>query len=503
MTNKRDINNKRFIYTAVIGMALVMVILAFSTIWASRKTVSATDEAVSAVSSFYLEAMADQRARTVDNLINNNIEQMETALTVIRDEDIKSQEELRNILGKIKTLLSLNRFALVDENNIVYTQYTTYTGGSRYDFLSSDKLSERVINTVYMYGSSKQLCLAIPADGMKIMGKSFKACFVLIDIKDISNLLLLEDEDQENTYFALYTQTGGNLSGTELGMIGANDNLLDSTKNLLSQDTWEKMSADFREGKESSLTVVSNGRQETLCYAPVPNTGWMIAVLIHESVIHEQFREISESNRLVSQRLIIVTFLSMMILAGVLLFQYRRMSTAMLETEKETSKLFQSMANTDSMTGVRNKLAYTEYEANLNAMIRSGQLKEGLSVLVCDINGLKYVNDTKGHAAGDKLIIDACDLICVHFSHGAVFRIGGDEFAVILQGKAFEAMEETLAAFNSTVEKNIYTNGVVVAVGHSELKAEDRELHDVFERADHMMYQRKSQLKAMGAKVRD
>lgn len=114
MTNKRDINNKRFIYTAVIGMALVMVILAFSTIWASRKTVSATDEAVSAVSSFYLEAMADQRARTVDNLINNNFEQMETALTVIRDEDIKSQEELRNILGKIKTLLSLNRFALVD-----------------------------------------------------------------------------------------------------------------------------------------------------------------------------------------------------------------------------------------------------------------------------------------------------------------------------------------------------------------------------------------------------
>lgn len=161
------------------------------------------------------------------------------------------------------------------------------------------------------------------------------------------------------------------------------------------------------------------------------------------------------------------------------------------------------MANTDSMTGVRNKLAYSEYEANLNAMIRSGQLKEGLSVLVCDINGLKYVNDTKGHAAGDKLIIDACDLICVHFSHGAVFRIGGDEFAVILQGKAFEAMEETLAAFNSTVEKNIYTNGVVVSVGHSELKAEDRELHDVFERADNMMYQRKSELKAMGAKVRD
>ncbi len=62
MTNKKDSLNKRFVYPAVLGSALVMAILAFSTIWASRKTVSTTDEAVSAVSSFYLEAMADQRA---------------------------------------------------------------------------------------------------------------------------------------------------------------------------------------------------------------------------------------------------------------------------------------------------------------------------------------------------------------------------------------------------------------------------------------------------------
>ena len=54
MTNEKDSKNKRFVYTAVIGSALVMVILAFSTIWASRKTISTTNEAVSAVSSFYL-----------------------------------------------------------------------------------------------------------------------------------------------------------------------------------------------------------------------------------------------------------------------------------------------------------------------------------------------------------------------------------------------------------------------------------------------------------------
>ncbi|MCR5650812.1 MAG: diguanylate cyclase [Lachnospiraceae bacterium] len=394
----------------LIGGALVMVILAFSTIWASRKSISTTDEAVSAVSSFYLEAMADQRARTIDNLINNNFEHMNTALTVIRDEDIRSQEELRNMLGQIKTLLFLNRFALVDENNIVYTRYTTYSGGSRYDFLSSDKLNEKVINTVYMYGSSKQLCLAIPADGLEIMGKPFKACFVLIDIKDISNLLLLED--QGSTRFALYTKNGGNLSDTAIGPVDEDDNLLECAKDLVSQSAWEKMSTDFEEGNKGSLTIDLDGMKETLCYAPVPSTGWMIAVLIHDSVIHEQFREISENNHLISRILIMVTLLSMVFFAAALLYQSRRISRARLETEKENSRLFRSMANTDSMTGVRNKHAFSEYESNLNTMIREGELKNGIAVLVCDINGLKHVNDTQGHAAGDRLIQKACDLLC-------------------------------------------------------------------------------------------
>lgn len=500
MTNEKDRINKRFVYTAIIGSALVMLALTFSTIWASRKNLSATDEAVSAVSSFYLEAMADQRARTINNLINNNFEHMDKALTVIRDEDISSQEELRNVLGTIKTLLSLNRFALVDENNIVYTQYTTYTGGSRYDFLSSDKLSEKVISTVYMYGSSKQLCLAIPADGLEIMGKPFKACFVLIDIKDISNLLLFED--QGNTHFALYTKNGGNLSDTELGPVEAGENILDRTRGHLPQASWEKLSADFDKGNEGSLTLISNGIQETLCYAPVPDTGWMMAVLIHESVINEQFREISESSHLISRILIIVTLLSMMILATVLLLQLRKISRARLETERENSRMFRSMANTDSMTGVRNKHAYSEYERSLNNMIRSGELRSRIAVLVCDINGLKHVNDTQGHAAGDRLIKDACDLICEHFIHGAVFRIGGDEFVVVLHDKGYDTMDETLASINSEIEKNIRRGGVVISIGHSVLKEDDTQLDDVFERADNLMYERKQELKSMGAKTR-
>ena len=131
MMKKRKITGKTFAVTAAVGSILITVMLIINTIWASRQTVVATDQAVSAVSSFYLEAMADRRAKTITNLINNNFDHMEKALSIIDDEGIESQDELRITIGKIKSLLSLSRFALVDEDDIVYTQYTTYTGGSR------------------------------------------------------------------------------------------------------------------------------------------------------------------------------------------------------------------------------------------------------------------------------------------------------------------------------------------------------------------------------------
>ena len=154
---KKKITNRTIVLTAVIGSMLVVAMVMGNTLWASRQTGAATDEAVSAVSSFYLEAMADRRAKTITNHINSNFEQMEKAVALIKAEEIGSQEELRHNIGWVKSLLNLNRFALVDEDNIVYTQYTTYTGRSRHEFLADVQLNDRIITTVSVYGSSKQL----------------------------------------------------------------------------------------------------------------------------------------------------------------------------------------------------------------------------------------------------------------------------------------------------------------------------------------------------------
>ncbi len=226
-----------------------------------------------------------------------------------------------------------------------------------------------------------------------------------------------------------------------------------------------------------------------------------MVVLIRESVIRDRIRDISEKSLAMSKVQIAFTLIYSAVFFGVLMIMLKILLDRDLAAEKENAKNFRDMANTDSLTGVRNKHAYSDAENYLNLRIRDNDIDK-LAIVVCDINGLKAVNDTKGHAAGDKLIKDATALICEHFTHGAVYRIGGDEFAVILQEKGVDTLKEVVAEFNGIVEGNIKKKKVVVSIGYSELKPTDLLVHDVFERADRMMYKRKKQLKEMGAATR-
>ena len=138
----------------------------------------------------------------------------------------------------------------------------------------------------------------------------------------------------------------------------------------------------------------------------------------------------------------------------------------------------------------------------MNRMIADGSLRE-FAVVACDLNNLKITNDTKGHKAGDELLQSASRLICEYFDHSPVFRTGGDEFEVILQGQDYENRHMILSSVNKTVEQNLIEGKVVVALGMSDyIPGEDKTLQDVFMRADEIMYRRKKDLKRMEAERR-
>ena len=154
------------------------------------------------------------------------------------------------------------------------------------------------------------------------------------------------------------------------------------------------------------------------------------------------------------------------------------------------------MANRDALTGVKNKHAYVTTETNIDELIAKKTEDLEFAIAVCDINGLKQVNDVQGHSAGDDYIRDACKIICEVFDHSPVYRIGGDEFVVILRGHDYEHRQDLLKHFYNIQVENKRNGLVTLAYGMSEYFPErDLNVQDVFERADNLMYANKKRFK--------
>ncbi len=143
---------------------------------------------------------------------------------------------------------------------------------------------------------------------------------------------------------------------------------------------------------------------------------------------------------------------------------------------------------------MKNKHAMIDYEARLKHEIEEDKVKD-FAVVVFDVNNLKKVNDELGHKAGDKLIKDACHIICNVFKRSPVFRIGGDEFTVISTGYDYEHIEEKMKEIAAMNEQSLRDGGIVIAAGMARYQG-DEPLASVFERADANMYENKKYLKS-------
>ncbi|MBR3313523.1 MAG: amino acid permease [Atopobiaceae bacterium] len=180
--------------------------------------------------------------------------------------------------------------------------------------------------------------------------------------------------------------------------------------------------------------------------------------------------------------------------------------TTMLKWEKKAAQErdeAQAVAMIDPLTGVKSKHAFLLSQKQLDASIEEGTA-ENFAVVVCDVNGLKVINDTLGHKAGDEYIIAACRMVCDIFAHSPVYRTGGDEFVVIMRGRDYLIRNELVLALHDRSVEHISTKEVVISGGLSDyVPGEDTSFHEVFERADSLMYEEKQLLKGMGSITRE
>lgn len=163
---------------------------------------------------------------------------------------------------------------------------------------------------------------------------------------------------------------------------------------------------------------------------------------------------------------------------------------------REYINYIHAQAYTDAMTGVGNKTSYLDTLRTLERKMQEGMAD--FAVAVFDMNGLKTINDQYGHEVGDRYIIDAAGAIKAVFGAEKVYRIGGDEFIVILENvreeevaKAFSGFDENLSEINR--QESYQKEPLTVSRGSAFYQAgEDQTFKEVFKRADMAMYQDKS-----------
>ncbi|WP_427983404.1 GGDEF domain-containing protein [Agarivorans sp.] len=241
----------------------------------------------------------------------------------------------------------------------------------------------------------------------------------------------------------------------------------------------ESLSVEVEEFDELQLQITTKARQRWDRFSVELNQQWVNVfgircggdsmgwLLINEPKLSEE-----SSNRI----MLFVTELS-----------------AFLENRSLNEEL-DYLARTDSLTGIKNRKAFDELQFTLET-----QLDAEVCMFVIDVNGLKRMNDEKGHEKGDKLIQSVAEVLaecCADISKD-YFRIGGDEFAIVLAGPQLQHTEMLAARLTArqnnqvAIDLNSFGGEPLVSFSFGYASTHEVDFSSLYKQADQNMYSNK------------
>ncbi|MCH5210099.1 MAG: GGDEF domain-containing protein [Oscillospiraceae bacterium] len=160
--------------------------------------------------------------------------------------------------------------------------------------------------------------------------------------------------------------------------------------------------------------------------------------------------------------------------------------------KKISNPLYQDASNTDGLTGLKSRNAYSVDLHNAEA-----SNVERYSAITIDLNGLKHINDTRGHQMGDLYIQRAAKILRDTMNENpsyVAYRIGGDEFTIIAKDKSLDDLKKFVEEVDRRTEEGNKGNGITLtmSIGYAKFDPEqDRNFSATIERSDSMMYENK------------
>ncbi|WP_312071032.1 diguanylate cyclase domain-containing protein [Anaerotignum propionicum] len=158
---------------------------------------------------------------------------------------------------------------------------------------------------------------------------------------------------------------------------------------------------------------------------------------------------------------------------------------------------YKKAAFTDALTQLENRYAFDMYLEEISKEPHEYSMRNAICIL--DVDGLKFINDSYGHWMGDQLIRNMSECIeTVFHDSGRCFRIGGDEFAIILKGEREELKSYLYQLRNEIIDRNINKHSFLSASWGLAFQSDTRgkSIYEAFQLADARMYQDKEQKRA-------
>ncbi|NQY62590.1 MAG: GGDEF domain-containing protein [Alteromonadaceae bacterium] len=153
-----------------------------------------------------------------------------------------------------------------------------------------------------------------------------------------------------------------------------------------------------------------------------------------------------------------------------------------------------ALAMQDGLTNLGNRRYFDEQLQR--AMHHANRHKNQVGLLICDLNKFKAINDMFGHQVGDNVLINFAKALQSSIRNSdSVFRFGGDEFAIIVEGAGEQSLKviENRIHYAMTTDPLLAKYNISCSLGYTFMNETDNE-KSLFERADNLLYQQKDQL---------
>ena len=427
---------KSMSYLGMLSMvAFAALIIIASTLIYGYTARKAADETTVSLGKFYLEEIADRNVYEISAELESNVGQLKRAVAQMRQADLQSETSLRTYLEMIQNLNGLDMFAVVDEEGMVYTSDNTFSGISRFGFLS-EPVTEPRLYTTRSNRSRAMVLIVAPTEDVYFGQSHIVSCITGVDVDKIVTAQQIQGENNQ-VLCRLFDGDDGTCIVESEGRYADGSSVFDVWINdctFSGEYSCDKLIADWNNHLEGYVHYTAPEGSTYLYYKPVPGTDWMVSVRLRQNAISTQILENSNKMLRGSWIQLFVVIFVMLAVSAFVIWQIRKRESEQFAREKEEELLRQEAKATEEKLNLQEKLLQEEKAARRQASV--------LQILSKEYSSVYYVDLEEDTAVPLRLSDDFFDLCDLEIDHTYSFRKIYENYT--RNSAAPEQMEELL-----------------------------------------------------------